>query len=48
MMMKPPIAKGCGIPLKGAYNSFCFEFEFRKSHTTKGDAMHKLQHATKC
>ena len=27
---------------------FYFEFEFRKSHTIKGDAIYKLQCATMC
>jgi hypothetical protein len=35
-MVEPPITKGCGIRLKGAYNSFYFEFKFRKSRTIKG------------
>ena len=48
-MVEPPITKECGIRLKGVYNSFfTFEIEFKKSHTTKGDAMRKLQRATKC
>ena len=48
MMVKPPITKECNIQLKGIYNFFYFEFEFRKSRITKGDAMCKLQRATKC
>ena len=28
--------------------TFTFEIEFRKSHTTKGDTMRKLQCATEC
>ena len=36
MMVELPITKGCGIRLKGAFNSFYFEIEFRKNRTTKG------------
>ena len=47
-MVKPPIIKDDGMELKGIYFISYFDIEYRKSHTIKGDTIHKLECATKC
>ena len=47
-MEEPPITNVDGFKFKGGLNYLYFEFEYRKSHTIKGDTMLKLTCATKC
>ena len=47
-MEEPPIINVDGFKLKGGLNSLYFEFEYKKSHTIKGDTMLKLTCVTKC
>jgi hypothetical protein len=44
----PPIATNMDSNSKELYILLCFEIEFRKCRTTKGDTMHKLLCVTKC